>query len=159
MAALDAMVRSDADLARDDRVALVPGGPDRLRALASTTPQFAPSTRFFFEHAQALKALVDAGGRLVAATDPRVGFQGLTLHAELQQLAGNGFTNEQALRAATSDAAAALGIDDAVGTIAPGKLADLVFLDGDPLADIRATRRVKRVMRGGRLYNVPDLLK
>jgi len=154
--ALIAMARADPGIVRDDRVALVPGGPERLRGFASGTP---PGSRFFVRRFQILKDLIDAGGRLVVATDPRVGLQGLTLHAEMQQLVRDGFTAEQALRAATAEAAAALGIDDQVGTVEPGKLADLVFLDGDPLADIRATRQVRRVMRGGRLYTRSDLVR
>jgi imidazolonepropionase-like amidohydrolase len=46
-----------------------------------------------------------------------------------------------------------------IGTIEPGKLADLTFLGNDPLIDIRNTRDVKRVMRGGRLFSVADLVK
>ena len=54
-------------------------------------------------------------------------------------------------------AADALGVSDALGTIEVGKLAALVFLGGDPLQDIRKTRDVRRVMRGGRLYD-PGML-
>jgi cytosine/adenosine deaminase-related metal-dependent hydrolase len=50
-----------------------------------------------------------------------------------------------------------LGVSDVLGTIEVGKLADLVFLGGDPLQDIRRTRDVRRVMRGGRLYD-PGML-
>lgn len=49
-------------------------------------------------------------------------------------------------------------LGDEIGTIEPGKLADLTFLGSDPLLDIRNTRDVKRVMRGGRLFSVSDLL-
>jgi imidazolonepropionase-like amidohydrolase len=52
---------------------------------------------------------------------------------------------------ATSDAAAALGIGDRVGTIQPGKLADLVLLDGDPLQDIESVGRVDLVVKEGRV--------
>jgi imidazolonepropionase-like amidohydrolase len=52
---------------------------------------------------------------------------------------------------ATSDAAAALGIDDRVGTIEPGKTADLVLLAGDPLTDIEAVGRVQFVVKEGRV--------
>jgi imidazolonepropionase-like amidohydrolase len=52
----------------------------------------------------------------------------------------------------------ALGVADQIGTVEPGKLADLTFVGGDPLMDIRNTRDVKRVMRGGRLFSVADLV-
>ena len=64
----------------------------------------------------------------------------------------------QALQTATINAARALGVDDQLGTIEAGKLADLAFVGGDPLVDIRNARDVRRVMRSGRLYTVEDLL-
>jgi imidazolonepropionase-like amidohydrolase len=69
-----------------------------------------------------------------------------------------GLTPFEALQTATVNAAQALGVAGELGTIEPGKLADLTFLGGDPLIDIRNTRDVKRVMRGGRLFLVSDLL-
>ena len=65
----------------------------------------------------------------------------------------------QALQTATVNAAQALGLGDELGTIQPGKIADLAFVGGDPLVDIRNTRDVKRVMKGGRVYTVADLTK
>ena len=65
----------------------------------------------------------------------------------------------QALQTATVNAAQALGLGDELGTIQPGKIADLAFIGGDPLLDIRNTRDVKRVMKGGRVYTVADLTK
>ncbi len=58
-----------------------------------------------------------------------------------------GLPNEAILRMATSDAATALGISDRVGTIEPGKLADLVLLDGDPVSDIEALGHVDLVIK------------
>jgi imidazolonepropionase-like amidohydrolase len=77
-----------------------------------------------------------------------------SLHDEIEQLVRGGFTPFEAWRAATADAAAALGIDDVLGTIEPGKLADFAFVAGNPLDDPSAARAVRRVMRGGRLYEV-----
>ena len=53
--------------------------------------------------------------------------------------------------AATSGAARAMGVEREVGTVRPGMLADLVYLDGDPLADVRALGRVLGVVQGGRV--------
>jgi hypothetical protein len=112
----------------------------------------------------ALSAIVAAGGRVVVGTNagPHDDFNddllyGLSLHTELEQLVLAGLTPFQALQAATMTAADALGVSDVLGTIEVGKLADLVFLGGDPLQDIRRTRDVRRVMRGGRLYD-PGML-
>ena len=70
-----------------------------------------------------------------------------------------GLTTFQALQTATLAAAQALGVDDQLGTIEAGKLADLTFIGDDPLLDIRALRDVKQVMKGGRIYRVSDLIK
>ncbi len=64
-----------------------------------------------------------------------------------------GMTPIQAIRTATTNAARLLGRDKDVGTVAPGKLADLVAVDGDPLADPAALTRVKWVMKGGTPYS------
>ena len=65
-----------------------------------------------------------------------------------------GFTPAEALAAATRVSAQAIGLGDELGTIEPGKLADLVVLDGDPTTDVGAFSRVKAVFQGGqRVYD------
>ncbi len=66
-----------------------------------------------------------------------------------------GMTPMQAIRSATIDAAALLGTQDKVGTIEPGKLADIVAVHGDPLADISILEKVDFVMKGGVIYKKP----
>ena len=107
----------------------------------------------------ALKTMFDAGVKLVAGSgSPQIPY-GLGLHAELESLVHAGLTPFQALQLATINAARALDLDDQFGTIEVGKLADFAFVDGDPLADIRNARKVKRVMKGGRAYTVAELIK
>ncbi len=74
---------------------------------------------------------------------------------ELELLVDYGMKPAEALRAATSVAARTIRLDDRLGTIQPGLLADLVAVDGDPTSDITALRRVKLVMKGGALYREP----
>jgi len=62
-----------------------------------------------------------------------------------------GFTPREALAMATSDAARALGLEAEIGTLQPGRRADLILVSGDPARDIRALRRVEMVFRDGRL--------
>jgi imidazolonepropionase-like amidohydrolase len=71
------------------------------------------------------------------------------VHRELELLVSAGLSPAAAVKAATADAAALLGLQDRVGTIDPGKAADLVLLDCDPLADIRNTRRIVAVIKDG----------
>ena len=106
-----------------------------------------------------LKAIASAGGTILAGTDSPIVPYGLGLHVELESYVHAGLTPFQALQTATVNAAQALGIGSEIGTIETGKLADLTFLGSDPLIDIRNTRDVKRVMRGGRVYIVTDLIK
>ena len=103
-------------------------------------------------------AIVAGGGRIIAGTDSPIIPYGLALHSELLHFVEAGMRPFQALQTATVGAAEALGVDEDLGSIAPGKLADRAFVQGDPLRDIRAARAVKRVMRGGRLYGVNELL-
>jgi imidazolonepropionase-like amidohydrolase len=94
-----------------------------------------------------------AGTRIVAGTDTP---NAATLHGELYAYVLAGMTPAEALRTATINSAEMLGLD--AGEIAQGKLADLVLVDGDPLVDITATWRVRRVVANGRVFSVADLL-
>ena len=108
------------------------------------------------EHEQ---LLVDAfgiayrAGVPVAAGCDSIGEMGL----ELELMVEGGMTSTEALRAATSSAAALLGLDD-VGTLAEGKQADLILLTADPTADVAATRSIEAVFVGGRQLHRDTLL-
>ena len=97
-------------------------------------------------------AFARAGVPLMTGTDAEfLGAQpGFGLHTELEMFVDLGMSPLEALRAATSTPAQVLRIADSVGTIAPGKVADLVLLEADPLRDIRNTRRIAGVFRAGR---------
>jgi len=79
--------------------------------------------------------------------------QGLGAHWELWMLAQGGLTNLEALRAATLAGARYIGLDQDIGSLEPGKLADLVVIDGNPLQDIRQSERIAMVMKNGVLYD------
>lgn len=100
------------------------------------------------------------GGRstVVLGSKPSGLPAGLGLHAEFRALAAAGLTPEQALRAAGVNAAAALGLGLQLGRIAVGSLADLVIVDGDPLADIDDTLNVVGVVRNGRFFSAIGLI-
>ncbi|MBA3297915.1 MAG: amidohydrolase family protein, partial [Acidobacteria bacterium] len=78
--------------------------------------------------------------------------QGLGYHWEMWGLAMGGMTPREVLKAATIDGARIIGFDQDLGSLEVGKLADLVVLDRNPLADIRHTNTVRYVMKNGELY-------
>ncbi|MEO8448317.1 MAG: amidohydrolase family protein [Gemmatimonadota bacterium] len=101
-----------------------------------------------------MRRLKEAGVKLLAGTDLSglLLYPGVSLHEELAQLVDSlGLTPLEAIRSATVEPARFFGMADSLGTIEPGKLADLVILDADPLADIRNTRRIAAVVIGGRV--------
>lgn len=105
-------------------------------------------------------AMHRAGVGLLAGTDlgnPYI-VPGFSLHDELALFVDAGLTPLEALQTATRDAARYLGRSD-LGTIEKGKLADLVLLAADPLADIHNTRQVAGVVLNGRYFAMPDLQK
>ena len=109
----------------------------------------------FRQHAEGVKALVEAGG--IAGVGSHGQLQGLGYHWELWATQSGGLSEHQALRVATALGAEAIGLDGDLGSIAPGKLADLVVLDANPLDDIRNTNRIRYVMKNGRLYDAETL--
>ncbi len=102
-----------------------------------------------------LRALDRAGAGLLVGTDSWLA--GYAYADELALLTRAGLSPARVLRMATLDAARFLGEEETRGTVAPGKLADLVLLDADPLAYIRHTARIHAVVLGGRLLNRADL--
>ncbi len=95
------------------------------------------------------KALYDAKVQVVLGTDH---IAGLMFQHEMALFARAGFPNATILRLATLDSARALGLDKQIGSIAPGKRADLFVVDGDPLADIRQIGAVVSTMRAGVVF-------
>jgi imidazolonepropionase-like amidohydrolase len=102
-----------------------------------------------------------AGVHVLAGTDAplRNSPPGFGLHEELALLVQGGMAPLEALQAATIEPARYLGMLDSAGSIAPGKLADLVLLARNPLTDIRNTRRIEAVVANGRLFLPPELAR
>ena len=110
----------------------------------------------FDDHAKFVADLVAAGGR--AGVGGHGQLQGLGYHWEVWMMQSNGLPAHDALRAATIVGAEGIGFAQDIGSIEPGKLADLVVIDRDPLEDIRNTLAIRYVMKNGRLYE-GDTLK
>jgi len=125
---------------------LTPEQRDSLGARMST----APKPQRLGDAIDSVRRLHAAGVTILAGSDaPNSGTaQGASLHGELALLVQAGLTPQQALVAATSAPATRFGIADR-GRIAPGLRADLVLVDGNPLEDITATRRIDTVWKNG----------
>ncbi len=121
----------------------------------AVSPHWQMLPKFFGEErARAMFDLVrqmaDAGVRLIAGTDAgvqRAGFDGLV--PALSFYSHQGLSNASIIDMATSQAAAALGLGDITGKVAPGYRADLLLVDGDPLADLSVLGGVQAVFASG----------
>jgi imidazolonepropionase-like amidohydrolase len=111
-----------------------------------------------------VKAFYDAGGAdlITLGTDHPSWGEYLTpfsVNRELLSLSLSGIPNAAVLRMATLNAARAMGFGDRLGSIEPGKWADLVVVRGNPLADIRRVRLPRVVIKAGRVYDPETLMK
>ncbi|HLQ79088.1 MAG TPA: amidohydrolase family protein [Terriglobia bacterium] len=109
-----------------------------------------------------LQLLDSTGVRIVAGSDAgNIGtLHGPALHREFELMAAAGMRPADILVAATRNAAQVMGREADLGTLAKGKLADLVILDADPTRDVQALRKIFKVMKNGAFINISsDLLK
>ena len=106
-----------------------------------------------------VRRVVKGGGIVIAGTDSPIFPYALAYHTELELFAKGGLTPFEVLQTATTRAADALGEGANLGSIEAGKLADLVIVTGDPLADIRNARKVRTVIKNGEVHTVESLLK
>ena len=114
-------------------------------------PQIAAKARAASAAMQAMfQRATKIGVKVAFGTDSAVEPHGLDAR-EFDLMVKGGMTPAQALIAATASGADLLGLSDKIGTLEPGKLADLVAVPGDPLKDIRQTEKVSFVMQGGRV--------
>jgi hypothetical protein len=121
-------------------------------------PADSPTMYSFFSNERTME-LHKAGIGLLAGTDTPQPFvyPGFSLHDELELLVKAGLTPLDALRTATYNPARFLGALDSLGSVEKGKLADLVLLDGNPLNDIRNTRRISVVIANGKVFDRPAI--
>jgi imidazolonepropionase-like amidohydrolase len=156
----------DTTLARDPRLRSVPSwfrsgwnpaSDFRFRML--TARDWAIRKQAYARQLEIVSLLHQERVAFLAGTDlsnPYV-LPGYSLHDELEAFVARGFTPLEALQTATLLPARYLNATDSLGTVAVGKLADLVLLDGNPLLDIKNTTRIRAVVANGRLYERADL--
>ena len=103
------------------------------------------------EVAKSVKKIADGGTKVNLGAHGQL--QGLGAHWELWMLVQGGMTPMQAIRCATVNGAAYLGMNKELGSLEAGKLADLIVMDDNPLEDIRNSEKIKYVMVNGRIYD------
>jgi hypothetical protein len=150
------LVGDDPKMLDDPRITTLftPRDQAILRGAAAPTPAQRAQMRRI---GATLLAIVHGGGTLGLGTDAPLGVPGISLQLGARSLVAGGFTPVEAQRTQTTGAPEVRGVDRDIGTIAPGKLADLVFVDGDPTVRIDDLYRVDKVMKAGRLYTQADI--
>jgi Tol biopolymer transport system component/imidazolonepropionase-like amidohydrolase len=133
-----------------------------LDPLGRRHPWITPEEYHFPTVAEGAAEVVRAGGAVTLGAHGQV--QGIGVHWELWMMAGEGagpdrkaMTPMQALRAATLAGAEKIGLAPDLGSVEAGKLADLVVLDADPLADIHNTTAIRWVVKNGVLYEADSM--
>ena len=154
-------------LASFERSELIPSAMIQLGAQAETVTaweQVWDNLAWLRRHLQVLrantKAAIDAGIFVVAGSDtgnPGTGtFPGLTSHVELELLAEADIPSDQIVQMMSLKAARMIGREGDMGSLEAGKLADMVILNEDPLADIRNVRNIHTVVKSGHVYSVDE---
>jgi Amidohydrolase family len=135
---------------------IVPRFPPQVRrAMLSGALEVPPDQQAAYHEAfpamlRLLKAIHDAGVTIIPGTDALAGY---TLHHELELYARAGMAPAEVLRAATWTPALVMGVNKDRGVIAPGKLADMILVDGDPTKNIRDINNITTVIKGGKVYD------
>jgi imidazolonepropionase-like amidohydrolase len=128
---------------------------DQLTSIGTPAAGAARSTAIFNRFLAIVGMLHRAGVPIVAGTDQAV--PGHSLHREIELYVKAGFTPMEALQSATIVPARIMKVDNMLGTIEPGKIADIIIVDGDPLESISNIRKVKFVMKDGVLLECAPL--
>ena len=133
--------------------------PGLAALLQSRQARLLPSDRTLIRRFVEQPDLSHASATIVLGSNPNGLPPGIALHAEFRALVQAGLKQEQVLRAAGVNAARELGFGLRLGRIAVGAKADLVLVDGDPLADINDTQKVVGVVRNGRFFSAIGLIE
>ncbi|MFF3815737.1 amidohydrolase family protein [Streptomyces bluensis] len=113
---------------------------------------------FVKRHVETILRVLDGGGRVAIGTDSPLVPPAVYYHLNLQAMVRYGVSPRDALHAATVEGARTLGLSSDLGTVEPGKLADLTLVEGNPLEDIAAATAVRQVVTGGTVHLVDDLV-
>jgi imidazolonepropionase-like amidohydrolase len=143
------MTKAAIELNKEPALAFVPAGVRESWTVTAERPGDAEAYR---KVAEFLRKYAEAGGKVLAATDAGM-LPGLSLHYEMQMLVDAGIPPMKAIQGTTLWAAESIGQQKDLGSIEPGKLADITVVDGNPLNDIAATRKVGMVIKDGKVLD------
>jgi adenine deaminase len=111
-----------------------------------------PNPEGYAKMAEFMRKYSEAGGKIVSATD--AGFMpGLIMHYEMQMIADMGVPPMKVIQGATLWAAESFGKAKDLGSVEPGKLADVIVIDGNPLTDIATTKNIRMVIKDGQVLD------
>jgi Tol biopolymer transport system component len=151
-----ALVGQDPQFLNDDRFRLlVP--PNFIQGLQNTQPPTAATLATIKRDAEQSGKVQQAGGLVALGTDSPLVTPGIALHTNLRA-GGMAYSNHQALQNVTINAAKVALVDRDLGSIEVGKLADLVAVRGNPLADLKAAANVEYVVKNGVTLTLPQIL-
>jgi hypothetical protein len=150
-----ALAGLDPGIVTDPRFILVP--PNFVAGLQNATPPTPAQLSGIINDATQQAKVVAAGGLVANGTDSPLVVPGIQLHLNLRA-AGLVLGNYTALQTVTINAARMALVDRDLGSVEPGKLADLIVVRGNPLSDLRAAANVEVVMKNGRAYTQAEIL-
>ena len=154
------LLGADPALAADPRVTvLMPPWDTATVVQRAEQPPSAAELRTLATETDVYRRILAAGGTVALGTDQPLVPVGLHLHLALRALHRAGLSPAEALRTATVLPARAFGAADDLGTLEPGKYADLTVIDGDPFTDFATLVRTESVLRGGRRFAQEDLVR
>jgi imidazolonepropionase-like amidohydrolase len=143
------ITKAAAEVTKDPELAFVPAG---VRETWARPAEREGDGEAYRRVAEFLRKYVTAGGKVLSATDAGI-LPGLSLHYEMQMVADTGIPPMKALQGATLWAAESIGQAKDLGSIEPGKLADIIVVEGNPLSDIGATKNVRTVIKDGKVVD------
>jgi Tol biopolymer transport system component len=150
-----ALAGLDPGIVTDPRFILVP--PNFVAGLQNAQPPTAAQLSGIINDATQQAKVVAAGGLVANGTDSPLVVPGIQLHLNLRA-AGLVLGNYTALQTVTINAARMALVDRDLGSVEPGKLADLIVVRGNPLSDLRAAANVEVVLKNGRAYTQAEIL-
>ncbi|MFG2987788.1 amidohydrolase family protein [Streptomyces sp. NPDC048257] len=152
------LIGADPALADDARVtSLMPPWDVAAVRAAAATPPSAEQSAALEREVGVYRRVIEGGGRLALGTDAPLTPVGLHLHLALRALHRYGLTPAEALTTVTRTPARVFGVADRLGTVEPGRIADLTLVDGDPFTDFGDLVRVRATVRGGTVRERPVL--